>query len=72
MKAHPHPHHTKPVGVRVVTSGREVIADSRAAVALKEATTGRVLLPARDVKMERLERTETELLPFKGRQRISR
>jgi uncharacterized protein (DUF427 family) len=70
MKGTPAPHiTTKPVGVRVrVTVRGEVIADSRAAVALKEGDYPVVYyFPRKDVKMGRLERTEHgSYCPFKG------
>jgi uncharacterized protein (DUF427 family) len=70
MKGTPAPHiTTKPAGVRVrVTVGGEVIADSRDAVALKEGDYAVVYyFPRKDVRMERLERTELgTYCPYKG------
>ncbi|MEO8718890.1 MAG: DUF427 domain-containing protein [Burkholderiales bacterium] len=60
---------TRPAGVRVrVTVGGEVIADTRAAIEMKEGDYPAVLyIPRQDVKMERLARTShTTYCPFKG------
>lgn len=64
----------KPAGARVqVRLGGEVIADSRDAIRVEEAKVGHVVAPViyyfprRDVKMERLRRTEHHTdCPFKG------
>jgi uncharacterized protein (DUF427 family) len=70
MKGTPAPHiTTRPAGVRVrVTVGGEVIADSRDAVALKEGDYPLVYyFPRKDVRMERLERTDHgSYCPYKG------
>ncbi len=60
---------TQPAGVRVqVKFNGEVIADSRDAIALKEGDYPVVYyVPRKDVKMERLSRTEhTTFCPHKG------
>lgn len=65
---------TKPAGVRVqVKLEGEVIADTRDAIALEEATGGKTVapvvyyIPRQDVKMERLARSSHETYcPFKG------
>jgi uncharacterized protein (DUF427 family) len=60
---------TRPAGVRVqVKFNGEVIADSRDAVVLEEGSYPPVFyFPRRDVKMERLRRTDHETYcPFKG------
>jgi uncharacterized protein (DUF427 family) len=65
---------TRPAGVRVqVMLNGEVVADSREAVALDETPEGHVIasvvyyLPRRDVKMDRLVRTDHKThCPFKG------
>jgi uncharacterized protein (DUF427 family) len=60
---------TKPAGVRVrVTFKGEPIADSRDAILLEESKYPPVYyLPRKDVKMERLERTDHRThCPFKG------
>ena len=69
-------HHVaiKPAGVRVQVKLRgEIVADSSDAIALEETHVGKVLapivyyVPRRDVKMERLVRTEHHTYcPFKG------
>ncbi|TMH64979.1 MAG: DUF427 domain-containing protein, partial [Betaproteobacteria bacterium] len=64
----------KPANVRVqVTHKGEVIADTRDAIALHETHVGHVVapvvyyIPRKDVKMERLARTEHHThCPFKG------
>jgi uncharacterized protein (DUF427 family) len=64
----------KPAGVRVqVKLGGEVVAETSEAVAMEETPAGRVLaplvyyVPRRDVRMERLVRTEHHTYcPFKG------
>jgi uncharacterized protein (DUF427 family) len=67
-----HPEHrieVKPAGVRVrVTSQGEVIADTRDALALKEADYPVVYyVPREDVKMDRLRRSSHRThCPFKG------
>lgn len=67
-----HPQHritTRPAGVRVQVSVKgEVIADTRDAVELREASYPVVYyVPRKDVKMERLARTaHTTYCPFKG------
>ncbi len=67
-----HPEHritTRPAGVRVQVSVKgEVIADTRDAVELREASYPVVYyVPRKDVKMERLARTaHTTYCPFKG------
>jgi len=70
MKGTPAPHITvQPAGVRVrVTVKGEVIADTRDALALKEGDYPVVYyVPRKDVKMDRLERTELgTYCPFKG------
>jgi len=70
MKGTPAPHITvKPAGTRVrVTLEGEVIADSRDAVALKEGDYPVVYyFPRKDVKMDRLERTDHgSYCPYKG------
>ena len=57
-----HPSHV------VVTAGGEVVADTRGALALQEATYPAVLyIPRDDVDLTRLERTDqTTYCPFKG------
>ena len=60
---------TKPAGVRVqIKLKGEVIADTRNAIVLEEATyTAVYYIPRKDVKMERLVRTSHETsCPFKG------
>jgi uncharacterized protein (DUF427 family) len=65
---------TKPAGVRVtVTLKGEVIADTTQAIELHEPHVGHVIapvvyyIPRKDVKMERLERSEHHTYcPFKG------
>ena len=65
----------KPAGVRVrVTLEGEVIADTRDAIQLEEAMEGSTVapivyyLPRKDVRMDRLARTEhTTYCPFKGK-----
>jgi uncharacterized protein (DUF427 family) len=60
---------TDPAGVRVrVTFNGEVIADTREAIAMKEASYPLVYyVPRKDVKMDRLVRTShTTYCPFKG------
>jgi uncharacterized protein (DUF427 family) len=60
---------TRPAGVRVrVIVGGEIIADSRAAIAMKEGDAPVVYyLPRQDVRTERLARTShTTYCPFKG------
>jgi uncharacterized protein (DUF427 family) len=70
MKGAPAPHITvQPAGARVrVTLKGEVIADTRDALALKEGDYPVVYyIPRKDVKMDRLERTEHgSYCPFKG------
>jgi uncharacterized protein (DUF427 family) len=70
MKGTPAPHiTTQPAGVRVrVMVKGEVIADTRDAIALKEGDYPVVYyFPRRDVKMDRLERTDHgTYCPFKG------
>jgi len=70
MKGTPAPHITiDPAGARVrVTVKGEVLADTREALALKEGDYPVVYyVPRKDVKMERLERTEhRSYCPFKG------
>jgi uncharacterized protein (DUF427 family) len=70
MKGAPAPHITiEPAGTRVrVTAGGEVLADSRDALALKEGAYSVVYyFPLKDVRMERLARTEhRSFCPFKG------
>ena len=70
MKGTPAPHITvKPAGTRVrVTLKGEIIADSRDAVALKEGDYPVVYyFPRKDVKMDRLERTDHgSYCPYKG------
>ena len=70
MKGTPAPHITvKPAGTRVrVTLKGEIIADSRDAVALMEGDYPVVYyFPRKDVKMDRLERTEHgSYCPYKG------
>ena len=70
MKGAAAPHITvTPAGARVrVTVKGEVIADSREALALKEGDYPVVYyFPRKDVKMERLARTEhASYCPFKG------
>lgn len=67
-----HPDHritTQPAGMRVqVRVNGEVIADTREAIALKEADYPVVYyVPRKDVKMDRLARTShTTYCPFKG------
>lgn len=67
-----HPDHritTQPAGMRVqVKAGGEVIADTRDAIAMKEAEYPVVYyVPRKDVKMDRLARTShTTYCPFKG------
>ncbi len=67
-----HPNHrltTKPAGVRVqVKFNGEVIADTRDAIQLEEATYAAVYyIPRKDVKMERLARSSHQTYcPFKG------
>ncbi len=67
-----HPNHriaTKPAGVRVqVKLKGEVIADTRNAIVLEEATYPAVYyIPRKDVKMERLVRSSHQTYcPFKG------
>ncbi len=67
-----HPNHriaTKPAGVRVqVKLKGEVIADTRNAIVLEEATyTAVYYIPRKDVKMERLVRSSHQTYcPFKG------
>ncbi|HLQ01423.1 MAG TPA: DUF427 domain-containing protein [Burkholderiales bacterium] len=67
-----HPNHriaTQPAGVRVqVKLKGEVIADTRDAFLLEEATyTAVYYIPRKDVKMERLVRTSHQTYcPFKG------
>jgi uncharacterized protein (DUF427 family) len=72
-----HPEHrvvTRPAGVRVrVTFQGEIIADTRDALAMEETVKGSVLaplvyyIPRKDVKMERLARTQHQThCPFKG------
>ena len=60
---------TRPAGVRVrVTLDGEAIADSRDALVMHEGTYAPVYyVPRKDVKMERLERTDHHThCPFKG------
>ena len=70
MKGAPAPHITiGPAGVRVrVTTGGEVLADSRDALALKEGDYPVVYyVPRKDVRMDRLVRTgHRTYCPFKG------
>ena len=70
MKGAPAPHITiDPAGARVrVTVKGEVLADTRNALAMKEGAYPVVYyVPRKDVKMERLERTEHRTFcPFKG------
>ncbi len=70
MKGKPAPHiKTQPAGVTVrVTLNGEVIAESRAAVAMKEGDYPVVYyFPRKDVKMDRLERSSHRThCPFKG------
>ena len=70
MKGTPAPHITvSPADVRVrVTVKGEIIADSRDALALREGDYPIVYyFPRKDVKMERLERTDLgTYCPFKG------
>ena len=70
FKTHPRSHiETKAAAERVRVSFKgEVIADSRAALALKEGGCPVVYyLPRRDVKVDRLERTSHSThCPFKG------
>ena len=70
MKGAPAPHITiGPSSVRVrVTVKGEVLADTRAALALKEGDYPVVYyVPRKDVKMDRLARTEhRSYCPFKG------
>ena len=70
MKGAPAPHITSdPAGARVrVTVKGEVLADTRNALAMKEGAYPVVYyVPRKDVKMERLERTEHRTFcPFKG------
>ena len=70
MKGTPAPHITvKPAGTRVrVTLKGEIIADSRDAVALMEGDYPVVYyFPRKDVKMDRLERTDHgSYCPYKG------
>jgi uncharacterized protein (DUF427 family) len=70
MKGTPAPHITiDPAGARVrVTVKGEVLADTREALALKEGDYPVVYyVPRKDVKMERLERTELRsYCPYKG------
>lgn len=67
-----HPEHriaTEPAGVRVVVKANgEVIADTRNAVRMKEASYPAVYyIPRNDVRMERLARTgHHTYCPFKG------
>src|SRR2546428_6790144 len=67
-----HPNHriaTKPAGVRVqVKLKGEVIADTRNAIVLEEATyTAVYYIPRKDVKMERLVRSSPQnYCPLKG------
>jgi uncharacterized protein (DUF427 family) len=61
---------TRPAGMRVQVKFKgEMIADSRDAVVLEEGSYPPVFyFPRRDVKMERLRRTDHETYcPFKGR-----
>jgi len=61
---------TRPAGMRVqVIVGGDVIADTRAAIEMKEGDYPAVFyLPRQDVRMERLERTShTTYCPFKGK-----
>jgi uncharacterized protein (DUF427 family) len=61
---------TRPAGLRVrVIAGGAVIADTRAAIEMKEGDYPAVFyVPRRDVRMERLERTShTTYCPFKGK-----
>ena len=72
-----HPEHritTKPAGVRVqVTVNGAVIADTRDAIKLEEGDyPGVYYVPRKDVKMERLDRTDhATYCPFKGHASIS-
>ena len=69
IAASPHRITTSPAGVRVrVIFNGEVIADSREAIRLDEASYAPVYyLPRKDVKMERLIRTShTTHCPYKG------
>ena len=64
-----HPITIEPSGARVVVKvGGKVIADSRGALSLQEATYPAVLyIPRKDVDMKQLERTDhATYCPFKG------